>query len=51
MSDYEKGMSDCQSGIPAQNNATDEYIEGYGCQYECDAQHCNAMDLLNEGRA
>jgi hypothetical protein len=35
MNDYELGMSDCQSGIPARENASDDYIEGYGCINEC----------------
>jgi len=47
MSDYDKGMSDCQSGIPAQDDASDSYIEGYGCQFECDAVHAHVMDLEN----
>jgi hypothetical protein len=47
MSDYDQGMSDCQSGIPARDNASDEYIEGYGCVYECDAIHAHAMEKFN----
>ena len=48
MNDYEQGMSDCQAGIPARDNASDEYIEGYGCQYECDARHSHNMENFNE---
>ena len=35
MSEYERGMSDSQSGIPAPENASDDYIEGYGLLHEC----------------
>ena len=47
MNDYELGTNDAQSGIPAQENASDEYIEGYGLVYECDAVHAHVMDLEN----
>lgn len=47
MSDYDKGMSDSQNGVPAQDNASDAYIEGYGLVYECDAVHAHVMDLEN----
>ncbi len=48
MSDYELGMNDCQSGIPAREGASDDYILGYGCQYECDAVHSHYAEILNE---
>ena len=33
--DYKQGMRDSQNGIPARDDASDEYIEGYGCIDEC----------------
>ena len=51
MNDYELGTNDAQSGIPAQDNASDEYIEGYGLQYECDARHSNLMNDFDQAWA
>ena len=51
MSDYEQGMRDSQQGLPAKNNASDDYNEGYGLVYECDARHSNIMENFNEAWA
>jgi len=51
MSDYQQGESDSQSGIPAREDASDDYIEGYGCVYECDAKHADMMDNFNEAQS
>ena len=47
MSDYERGALDCVQGIPARDNASDEYVEGFGVVYATDAVHAHVMDLEN----
>ena len=48
MDDKEIGQRDAEQGMPARDNASDEYISGYGLQYECDARHSNMMENFNE---
>lgn len=34
MSDYESGVKDCELGVPAKLDASDEYLSGYSYQYQ-----------------
>lgn len=49
--DYEQGETDCHSGIPAREGMSDNYYEGYGLVYECDARHSNMMNDFEQAWA
>jgi hypothetical protein len=48
MSDFELGEQYCHSGIPAREDASDLYIEGYGLRYETEAIDNHNLDNFEE---
>ena len=45
--EYLKGMRDCKDGKPHQPGMSQDYNEGYSCQYSAE-QSLTAMGLRNE---
>jgi len=48
MNDYERGIRDCDQGVPAQENASDSYVDGYGQTYEFEAVADHNLNQFNE---
>jgi len=44
-SDFLRGQQDCKEGAPPRVNATEDYLRGYGNQY----QHEQNMEYLTRG--
>jgi len=45
--EYLKGMRDCKNGKPARLGMSDDYYDGYSCQYEAE-QALTELGLRNE---